>query len=41
LGLGGFLLPVLGIPAMITLTGLFTGLPGLAGYQVRELREAG
>jgi MFS family permease len=39
--LAGLLLPLLGVRMMISLTGLVTGLPGLAGYQVKELREGG
>jgi MFS family permease len=39
--LAGFLLPLLGIRMMISLTGLLTGFPGLAGYQVKELRNGG
>ena len=37
----GWLLPLLGIPAMIGLSALLVGAPGLAGYPVRELRQAG
>jgi len=37
----GFLLPLLGVRMMISLTGLLTGVPGLVGYQVKELREGG
>jgi MFS family permease len=36
--LAGVLLPVLGIPAMIGLSALVVGVPGLLGYQVRDLR---
>jgi len=39
--LGGMLLPLLGIPAMILLSGLVAGAPGLLGYQVKDLGEAG
>lgn len=39
--LGGFLLPLLGIPIMVILSALLIGLPGLAGMQVHELRRAG
>jgi MFS family permease len=38
--LGGILLPLLGIPAMIALSACIVGTPGLIGAQVRELREA-
>jgi len=34
----GTLLPVLGIPAMIALSGFVIGVPGLLGYRVKELR---
>jgi hypothetical protein len=37
----GLLLPLLGLPAMIALSGIMASLPGLAGYGVRELRAAG
>lgn len=37
----GFLLPLLGIKLMINLTGTLTSLPGIAGYQVRQLRSGG
>ena len=36
--LAGILLPILGIPAMIALSGLVIGVPGLLGYRVKELR---
>jgi MFS family permease len=36
----GFLLPVLGIPAMIALSAVVVGLPGLAGLRVKELRRS-
>lgn len=36
--LAGTLLPILGIPAMIALSGLVIGVPGLLGYRVKELR---
>ncbi len=36
--LGGVLLPIVGLPAMIVLSALVVGAPGLAGYQVGELR---
>lgn len=39
--LGGFLFPLAGLPMMIAISLLVIGLPGLAGLQVRELREAG
>ena len=39
--LAGFLLPVMGIPLMVIVSALTIGLPGLAGMQVRELRQAG
>ncbi|HEX7102282.1 MAG TPA: MFS transporter [Nitrolancea sp.] len=39
--LAGFLLPLLGVQLMINLTGTFTSLPGIAGYQVRQLRDGG
>ena len=39
--LGGFLLPLLGIPMMVILSALLIGLPGLAGMQIHELRRAG
>lgn len=39
--LGGVLLPVLGIPAMIAVGALLAGTPGAIGYRVRELRHAG
>jgi len=35
----GFLLPVIGIPIMITLSALAIGLPGVIGMQVAELRN--
>lgn len=35
--LAGFLIPVLGIPAMIALSAVIIGSPGLAGLRVREL----
>jgi MFS family permease len=38
--LGGLLLPLIGIPAMIVLSACIVGAPGLIGIQVRELREA-
>ncbi len=38
--LGGVLLPLLGIPAMIALSVCIVGAPGLFGLQVKELREA-
>lgn len=37
----GFLLPAAGVPAMIALSALFAGAPGLLGSRVRALREAG
>lgn len=40
-GIGGWLLPALGIPAMITLSAILIGVPGAIGYQVKELRMAG
>jgi MFS family permease len=39
--LAGLLLPTLGLTAMISLSALVVGLPGLIGYRVRELRLAG
>jgi MFS family permease len=38
--LGGILLPLIGIPAMIALSACIVGAPGLIGVQVRELRAA-
>jgi hypothetical protein len=37
----GALLAALGLPAMIALSALVVGVPGLRGYQVRTLRRAG
>jgi MFS family permease len=39
--IAGFLLPLLGIRLMISLTGTLTSVPGIVGYQVRQLREGG
>jgi MFS family permease len=39
--LAGMLLPALGLTAMIGLSAMVVGLPGLLGYRVRELRLAG
>lgn len=39
--LAGWLLPIVGIPAMIGLSALLVGGPGLAGLQIRPLRAAG
>jgi MFS family permease len=39
--LGGFLLPVLGMPLMIILSVATIAVPGLLGYQVKELRWGG
>src|SRR5262245_49074684 len=39
--IAGSLLPTLGLTAMIGLSGLVVGLPGLIGYRVKELRLAG
>jgi MFS family permease len=39
--LAGFLLPILGIPAMIGLSTVLIGIPGLFGYQVKDLRRGG
>jgi MFS family permease len=39
--LAGILLPTLGFTAMIGLSALVVGLPGLIGYRVKELRLAG
>ncbi|MGI8857313.1 MAG: MFS transporter [Thermomicrobiales bacterium] len=38
--LGGILLPLIGIPAMIALSACIVGAPGVIGVQVRALREA-
>jgi hypothetical protein len=37
--IAGFLLPVVGIPAMISLSVVLIGTPGLLGYRVRDLRS--
>jgi hypothetical protein len=37
---GGFLLPLLSFPVLITLSMLVIVVPGLFGLQVRQLREA-
>jgi MFS family permease len=37
----GILLPTLGLPAMILLSAVVVGVPGLLGAQVRALRQAG
>jgi MFS family permease len=37
--LGGFLLPILGMPVMIVLSVLIIAVPGVLGYNVRELRQ--
>ena len=39
--LAGALLPLAGIPAMIALTAIFAGAPGLIGARVTALRDAG
>jgi MFS family permease len=39
--IAGVLLPALGLGAMIGLSAIVVGLPGLIGYRVRELRLAG
>jgi MFS family permease len=39
--LGGFLLPVFGIPLMILFSALLIGIPGLAGLRIPGLRQAG
>ena len=39
--LAGFLLPVLGMQMMISLSSLVIGAPGLAGLQIAELKQAG
>jgi MFS family permease len=39
--LAGFLLPIVGIPAMIGLSAMLIALPGLVGYRVKELRTSG
>jgi MFS family permease len=39
-GLGGALLPILGIPAAILISAALSGLPGVAGLAVRRLRRA-
>ncbi len=36
--LGGFLLPVLGVPAMINFSGVAAAVPGPLGFNVQELR---
>jgi hypothetical protein len=36
----GYLLPLLGVSAMIGLSALLAGAPGVAGSRVRALREA-
>ena len=38
--LAGFLLPIAGVPVMVIMSALVIGLPGLAGIQVKELRQA-
>jgi hypothetical protein len=37
---GGVLLPLVGIPALIAASAVLVGAPGLAGSQVKELRDA-
>ena len=37
----GILLPMLGLAAMIGFSAIVVGLPGLIGYRVKELRQAG
>jgi MFS family permease len=37
----GLLLPILGLPAMIGISTLLVGVPGLLGYGLTELRAAG
>jgi MFS family permease len=37
--LGGFLLPILGMPIMIILSVAIIAVPGVLGYNVRELRQ--
>ena len=39
--IAGILLPVLGLGAMIGLSAVVVGVPGLIGYRVKELRQAG
>jgi hypothetical protein len=39
--LAGILLPGLGLAAMIGLSAIVVGLPGLIGYRVKDLRRAG
>ena len=39
--IAGLLLPMLGMTAMIALSALVAGVPGLLGYQVGALRRAG
>ena len=39
--IAGLLLPMLGVAAMIALSALVAGVPGLLGYQVGALRTAG
>jgi hypothetical protein len=37
--LGGLLLPLLGVPAMILLSALLISIPGVIGYGVKALRR--
>jgi hypothetical protein len=39
--IAGILLPAVGIPAMIILSAVVVGLPGVLGYRVRGLRHSG
>jgi len=39
--LAGFLLPVIGMQMMISLSSLVIGAPGLVGIQITELKQAG
>src|SRR6266545_4631203 len=39
--IAGILLPALGLPVLIGLSAILVGLPGVLGYQVKTLRQAG
>ena len=39
--IAGLLLPLLGCRAMIALSAIVVGVPGIIGYRVKELRLAG